>query len=153
MENLKYSIRGRSKPSSTRRSKIHDSEFTASRSGLPALTLFGGQFLFQVIAENSSRVSLGIASRINWCYGSMPRRPRDYIAYFWMLLEFTPVALLKLKPFSRIVAEPLAKFRGRGDVFQPDIPVKLTFLYPARPQFLHQKSAAILTSRQFVSPL
>ena len=33
-----------------------------------------------------------------------------------MLLQFTPVALLKLKPFYGIVAEPLAQF-GAGATF------------------------------------
>jgi len=70
-----------------------------------------------------------------------------------MLLQFTPIALLKLKPFSGIVAEPLAQFGAGGDIFQLRVKAKRTFLYPARPQSLHQKSAAIIAGRRVVRTL
>src|SRR2546426_12205135 len=69
-----------------------------------------------------------------------------------MRTQLGEVALPKLRPLLRVVAEPLPQVRARRDVLDPPIELETRLLDTPRPQSLHQKTRAIITGGGLIGP-
>src|SRR5690606_21003250 len=67
--------------------------------------------------------------------------------------QFGVVSLSELRPSLRLVAEPTAQFRARGDLLQPPIELQRLLLHPPRPEAFDEVPLAIAPFRRVVDPL
>src|SRR5580698_5376018 len=68
-------------------------------------------------------------------------------------MQLLTIADLKLRPFVRVVAEPLAKFRAWRDVLEPEIHMGSLFGKATRPQPVDKYAHSVCGAGFFIDPL
>ena len=69
------------------------------------------------------------------------------------MLELGLITLAKASPLLRIMRKPFPKLRARGDLFQPEIDLRLFLSQTSWPKPVHQDAGAIVLVRRFIHSL
>src|SRR5579885_282549 len=118
-----------------------------------AARLLAPKLLFQKLLQRNRLVVRSVLSAKDQRDPAPSRSLSEGPPRLLVAAQLLKVALAKLIPFRRIVAEPLAQRVARRDVFHPSLDFESLFLNAARPQAIDQVTRAVAGRRWIVRSL